>query len=130
MPAMVAVPLFSMAGGSTASNAMHGDGNMRDVTGVARYSARGGIVVHPTPRFSLNAWVTVMGPYIPAGEPDVKTDPFSIANFQGGAWLNDHIELTVGLDNIFNTRAPEIRASGSINPVAPRNLHVGFRTQW
>ena len=130
MPAMVMVPRFSMAGGYAASNAMHDDGNLRDVTGVARYSARGGIAVHPTPRLSLNAWVTVMGPYIPAGEPDVKTDAFSIANVQGGAWLNDHIELTVGLDNILNTRAPEIRASGSINPVAPRNVHVGVRTQW
>ncbi|MBI4503348.1 MAG: TonB-dependent receptor [Gemmatimonadetes bacterium] len=124
------MPVFRVADGEATANIMHDAGNMKSVTGVADYSARAGITVHPTPRFSLNAWITLMGPYVPAGEPDARTDPFSIANFQAGAWLNDHVELTFGLDNLFNTRAPEIRASGSVNPVAPRNVHVSMRTQW
>jgi outer membrane receptor protein involved in Fe transport len=71
-----------------------------------------------------------MGPYIPLGEPDAKTDPFAIANVQVGARLSDRIDLTLGMDNILDTSAPELRASGAVNPMALRTGHLSINTRW
>ncbi|MBI4421138.1 MAG: TonB-dependent receptor [Gemmatimonadetes bacterium] len=128
--ASLARPLFHLSGATAAAAIMHDEGNSGPVPGVADYSGRAGVVVHPTPAVGLHGWVTIMGPYVPLGEPEAKTDAFAIANLQASVRLNDRIELTFGLDNILNTRAPELRASGAVNPVAPRTVHVNIHTRW
>ncbi len=131
--ARIMPPLLSVTGGTeTASPAklMHDVGNSARVGGVADYSGRAGFTIRPTPTLWLNTWATVMGPYVPLGEPDEKTDAFAVTNMQAGARLTDRIELTLGMDNILNTRAPELRASGAVNPISPRTAHLSVNTRF
>jgi outer membrane receptor protein involved in Fe transport len=115
---------------ASAALMMHDVGNTGDVAGVAHYSGRAGITIQPTVATWISTWVTVMGPYVPLGEPDSLTTAFAITNVQVGARLNRRIELTLGLDNLLNQRAPELRASGAVNPMAPRTVHLNANTRW
>ena len=130
--AHLAGPLLDVNATAAAARAawmMHDVGNTGDVAGVARYSGRAGITIRPTDAVWLSTWVTVTGPYIPLGEPDSTTKSFTIANIQAGARLNHRFELTLGVDNLLDQRAPELRASGVINPVVMRTVHLSLNTR-
>jgi outer membrane receptor for ferric coprogen and ferric-rhodotorulic acid len=43
------------------------------------------------------------------------------------AWSRRRATLDLELQNVFNTRYPEIRASGFLNPGAPRALRAALR---
>ena len=117
-------PLLSVSGGGSTTAVLHDEGAGKVVEGVADYSGRIGFTVRPTLPTWISTWATVMGPYVPLGEPDAKTTAYGIGNIQAGARITDRIELTFGLDNVLNQRAPELRASGAVNPVAPRTMHL------
>lgn len=129
-PAASIDPLFSMTDASSTTVIMHDEGAGRFVEGVADYSGRVGVTVRPTLATWINTWATVMGPYVPLGEPDAKTTAYVIGNIQTGARLTDRIELAFGVDNVLNKRAAELRASGAVNPVAPRTVHLNVNTRW
>jgi iron complex outermembrane receptor protein len=122
--------LNAAAAAARAAWMRHDVGNTGDVAGVARYSGRAGITIRPTDAAWLSTWVTAMGPYIPLGEPDSLTTAFAITNIQAGVRLNHRIELTLGLDNLLDQRAPELRASGVVNPMAVRMVHLNANTRW
>lgn len=113
-----------------AAAALHEEPAAERVPAVADYSGRVALELRPTSAVSLHGWVTVMGPYVPLGEPLAETDPYAIGHVQVGVRLTERVELSAGLSNLSDTRAPELRASGAINPVAPRTAHLSLRTQW
>lgn len=115
---------------AAATAIMHDEGGGKEVAGVANYSAHAAANIRPTQTTSVSIWTTIMGGYIPLGEPDAKTQPFAITNLKASARLWSRLEFTLGVDNVFNERAPELRASGAINPVAPRTAHLGIATDW
>jgi len=77
---------------------------------------------------STRALLRFSGPYTPIGEPGTKTQSYAV--FDAGASL--HVPqlgavLDLELQNIFSAKYPEIRASGFINPGAPRTLRAALR---
>ena len=116
------------------------------VPGVARYTARFGIeaplrvtawradddhdVVMPGAR--LRATYRVLGPFTPIGEPGLETRAASVldlgATIPLARWRTlAPLQLDVELQNVFNLRYVENRASGFITPGVPRVVRIGLR---
>lgn len=96
------------------------------VPGVAKYWGRVGI--EGTWKSTVaTAAVRFSGPFTPIGEPNVETSSYAVADVSIGTTLSSAVSLDVGLRNVFDTRFPEIRASGFVNPGAPRTLLLGVR---
>ena len=98
------------------------------VPNVARWLGRFGIEVVPAPAFSGRASLRFSGPFSPIGEPGVETQSYAVLD------LGSSIHLTplggvldLELENVFDTKYPEIRASGFINPGSPRTLRAAIR---
>ncbi|MBK8003201.1 MAG: TonB-dependent receptor plug domain-containing protein [Gemmatimonadetes bacterium] len=99
------------------------------VPGVARYFGRVGGDAHLTRRLGLRLQGRFSGPVVPIGEPDTETQAFALLD----AGVSLHLPSlggTVDLDllNALDTKYPELRAGGFINPGAPRTLRFAFRT--
>ncbi len=99
------------------------------VPGVAKYFGRVGGDAHLTRRLGLRLQARFSGPVVPIGEPDTETQPFALLD----AGLSLHLPSvggTVDLDllNALDTKYPELRAGGFINPGAPRTLRFAFRS--
>jgi hypothetical protein len=97
------------------------------IPGVARYVGRVGVEWIASPRFETRAGVRFSGPYSPIGEPSTRTKPYAIADVGASIQLGGFGTLDLDLQNIINARYPEIRASGFINPGAPRTLRAALR---
>jgi outer membrane receptor for Fe3+-dicitrate len=98
------------------------------VPGVARYNARLGAGVLVGARTNLAAWVRMTGPFTPIGEPAVRTSAFALLDLEGTLPLgHSGTVLDFAIQNVFNTRFPEIRSAGFINPGAPRALRLAVR---
>jgi outer membrane receptor protein involved in Fe transport len=98
------------------------------VPNVAEWLGRVGLEAAITPRFATRALVRFSGPYTPIGEPGIETRSYAVLD--GGASLqlaSLGAVLDLELQNIFDTRYPEIRASGFINPGTPRTLRAALR---
>ena len=63
---------------------------------------------------ALNA--RALGPYTPIGEPDIRTQPYIVFDLSGQVPLGAGLQLDLAIQNLFDTKYPEIRASGFINP--------------
>ncbi|HYC31508.1 MAG TPA: TonB-dependent receptor, partial [Gemmatimonadales bacterium] len=98
------------------------------VPGVARYFGRAGVEATLTPAVGARALVRVSGPFTPIGEPSVRTSAYGLVDLGGSVRL-DHAGTTLDVDllNALNTRYPELRASGFLNPGAPRTLRAAVR---
>jgi outer membrane receptor protein involved in Fe transport len=98
------------------------------VPGVARYFGRAGVDASLTSRVAARALVRVSGPFTPIGEPSVRTKAYGLMDV-GGSLRLDHAgtSLDVDLLNALDTRYPELRASGFLNPGAPRTLRAAVR---
>jgi hypothetical protein len=72
--------------------------------------------------------VRFSGPYTPIGEPGVETQSYAVVDLGtsirvgplGGV-------LDLELHNALDTKYPEVRASGFLNPGAPRTLRAALR---
>ncbi len=99
------------------------------VPGVARYFGRVG--AEATLRRNLEGRLAsrFSGPFVPIGEPDAETRAYLL--FDAGLSLRlPGLGGTLDADllNLADSRYPEIRASGYINPGLPRTVRIGFRT--
>lgn len=98
--------------------------------GVSRYLARLGLDYALTRRATIGALLRLNGPFTPIGEPSVRTKAYSLVDMTGtvamgqAGWAIDW-----ELQNLLNVRYPEVRASGYLNPGAPRVLRVAIRYQ-
>jgi outer membrane receptor protein involved in Fe transport len=98
------------------------------VPNVAKWLGRIGLEAAITPRFATRALIRFSGPYTPIGEPGIETQSYAVLD--GGASLQLSslgAVLDFELQNIFDTKYPEIRASGFINPGTPRTLRAALR---
>jgi outer membrane receptor protein involved in Fe transport len=98
------------------------------VPNVAQWLGRVGIEAALTSRISSRAGVRFSGPYTPIGEPGIETRSYAVLDVGTAiqiAPLGAVADLE--LQNLFDTKYPEIRASGFINPGAPRTLRAALR---
>ena len=98
------------------------------VPGVARYSGSIGAEATLTPALGARATLRVSGPFTPIGEPGIRTRAYGVLDLGGSVRLG-HSGTTLDLDllNLLDTRYPELRASGFLNPGSPRVLRVAMR---
>ena len=67
------------------------------------------------------------GPFTPIGEPGVRTRPYILTDLGASLRIPRWGTLDLELQNLLNARYPEIRASGFLNPGAPRTLRAALR---
>jgi hypothetical protein len=99
------------------------------VPGVARYFGRAGVEAAVTPSLASRALVRFSGPFTPIGEPGVRTRSYGVVDL-GASLRLSHLGggvLDLDLLNLLDARYPELRASGFLNPGAPRTLRAAMR---
>lgn len=98
------------------------------VPGVARWLGRTGVEADLLTALTGRALVRFSGPFTPIGEPGVRTQEYAVLDL-GAAIRLGQSGTTLDLDllNAFDTRYPELRASGFLNPGAPRSLRASLR---
>jgi outer membrane receptor protein involved in Fe transport len=98
------------------------------VPNVADWLGRVGLEVALTTRIASRALVRFSGPYTPIGEPGVETQSYAVLDLGTSIQVAPlGAALDLELENVFDTKYPEIRASGFINPGAPRTLRAALR---
>jgi len=98
------------------------------VPGVARYNARVGAGVLLGTRTNLSAWLRLTGPFTPIAEPTVRTAAYALVDLEASLPIgHGGTMIDMALQNVFDTRYPEIRSGGFINPGTPRALRVAVR---
>jgi outer membrane receptor protein involved in Fe transport len=98
------------------------------VPNVARWLGRAGIELQATTRLATRATLRFSGGYTPIGEPDVETRSYAVLDLGSSIRLAPlGAMLDVELQNTLDAKYPEIRASGFINPGAPRTLRAALR---
>ncbi len=97
------------------------------VPGVSDYFGRVGAEFIPKNGLSTYALIRFTGPFTPIGEPGVMTQAYSVFDLGGSVALGATTSVDVDLLNVFDTKYADIRASGYINPGAPRSLLVSVR---
>lgn len=98
-----------------------------DVPAVSKYFGRVGAEYLVGKAMSTYVLARFTGPFTPIGEQGVTTEPYSVVDMGGSIALGPRTSIDVDLLNVFDTKYAEIRASGYINPGAPRSLLVSVR---
>lgn len=97
------------------------------VPGVSDWFGRVGAEYADPQGWSAYTLVRFDGPYTPIGEPGVSTQPYAVVDLGGSIAIGARTALDVDVLNLLDAKYPEIRASGYINPGAPRSLVVSVR---
>ena len=98
------------------------------VPNVSRWLGRVGVEAALTPRLATRAMVRFSGPYTPIGEPDTETRSYAVVDIGTSVRVSPlGAVLDLELQNLLDARYPEIRASGFLNPGAPRTLRAALR---
>ncbi len=98
------------------------------VPGVARYSGKLGIEAALTSTLQSRSTLRFSGPFTPIGEPGIRTGAYALLDLGGSVRLTrSGTSLDLDLLNLLDTRYPELRASGFLNPGAPRTLRIAVR---
>ncbi len=107
-------------------SALHPGADEGAVPGVARYHGIVGADLRLGHALLTADW-RVTGPYIPIGEPNVETQAYVLFDIGVNLALSPAASLDLSLQNALDIRHPELRASGFINPGAPRTLRAALR---
>jgi outer membrane receptor protein involved in Fe transport len=98
------------------------------VPNVAQWLGRVGLEAALGPGVAARGQLRFSGPYTPIGEPGVETSSYSVLDLGASVELSRlGAVLDLELQNALGTKYPEIRASGFINPGAPRTLRAAIR---
>jgi outer membrane receptor protein involved in Fe transport len=98
------------------------------VPNVASWLGRVGVTAALTSRISAQTRLRFSGPYTPIGEPGIETSAYAVLDLGGSIQLGSAgTTLDLELENVLDTKYPEIRASGFINPGSPRTLRAAVR---
>jgi outer membrane receptor protein involved in Fe transport len=98
------------------------------VPNVADWLGRVGLDAILSSRMAARGQVRFSGPYTPIGEPGVTTRSYAIIDLGTSVQLPALGAVAdLELQNVFDSKYPEIRASGFINPGAPRTLRAALR---
>ena len=97
-----------------------------DVFGVARSTLESGIdFSHRGVAGSL--WAAYTGPFTPINEPDVRTASYTLVHFRTTLPLKKQFSLGLGVQNVLDKKAIELRAAGFVSPTQPRTFLVTVR---
>ena len=96
------------------------------VPGVAEHLGRVGLDLRLASAIETRLLVRWSGSFTPIGEPGVETRPYAVTDI-GASIRFGWGTLDIDLQNLLDKRFPEIRASGYINPGAPRTLRAALR---
>jgi hypothetical protein len=95
---------------------------------VARWLGRVGAEAALSARLAARVTLRFSGPYTPIGEPGVETQSYAVLDLGTSVALAPlGAALDLELENSLDTKYPEIRASGFLNPGAPRTFRVALR---
>ena len=98
------------------------------VPNVARWLGRVGLEAALSPSLVARGTLRFSGPYTPIGEPDVETQSYGVVDVGTSVRVPPlGAVLDLELQNAFDTKYQEIRASGFLNPGAPRTLRAALR---
>jgi hypothetical protein len=98
------------------------------VPGVSEYFGRVGAEASVSRSVTPRMLVRFTGPFTPIGEPSVRTQPYAVLDVGASVALTRFGGvLDLDLLNLLDTKYPELRASGFINPGAPFTLRAAFR---
>ena len=98
------------------------------VPGVASWLGRTGVEADLLTALTGRALVRFSGPFTPIGEPGVRTQEYAVLDLGASIRLaRSGTTFDFDLLNAFDTRYPELRASGFLNPGAPRSLRASVR---
>ncbi|HZA97988.1 MAG TPA: TonB-dependent receptor [Gemmatimonadales bacterium] len=98
------------------------------VPNVASWLGRVGVEATLTRRLGAQGRVRFSGPCTPIGEPGIETSSYAVLDLGGSVQIGSAgTTLDLELQNVFDTKYPEIRASGFINPGSPRSLRAAIR---
>ncbi|HUR94000.1 MAG TPA: TonB-dependent receptor [Gemmatimonadales bacterium] len=98
------------------------------VPNVARWLGRLGVSAALSPAFTTRAMLRASGSYTPIGEPGVETQAYAVVDLGTSVELRPlGAVLDLELQNALDGKYPEIRASGFLNPGAPRTLRAALR---
>jgi outer membrane receptor protein involved in Fe transport len=99
-----------------------------NVPGVARYNGRLGVEVTLTTTVASRAALRFSGPFTPIGEPSIRTQAYALVDLGATVRLSrTGPSLDLDLLNLLDTKYPELRASGFLNPGVPRVLRMALR---
>jgi outer membrane cobalamin receptor len=99
-----------------------------NVFGVAKATIEAG-VDFDTHGVRGSLWTAYTGPFTPIGEPDVRTAAYTLLHFRATMPLGHRWSAGIGVQNLLDTRYPELRASGYVSPGQPRTLLVTLSTR-
>jgi len=95
---------------------------------MARWLGRVGVAAALSPRLVTRATLRFSGPYTPIGEPGVETQSYTVLDLGASVAVAPlGAVLDLELNNSLDAKYPEIRASGFLNPGAPRTLRAALR---
>jgi outer membrane receptor protein involved in Fe transport len=98
------------------------------VPGVARYNGRVGVEATLTTSVASRAALRFSGPFTPIGEPSIRTQAYALVDLGATVRLgHGGPSLDLDLLNVLDTKYPELRASGFLNPGPPRALRMALR---
>lgn len=98
------------------------------VPNVASWLGRVGMDAALTSRLTARGQLRLSGPYTPIGEPGIETQSYAVVDLGASIELPGFGAVAdLELQNVFDAKYPEIRASGFINPGAPRTLRAALR---
>jgi outer membrane receptor for Fe3+-dicitrate len=72
-------------------------------------------------------WAAYTGPFTPINEPDARTSPYTLLHFRITVPLRKQLSLGLGVQNILDRAAAELRAARFVNPTQPRTFLVTLR---
>jgi outer membrane receptor protein involved in Fe transport len=96
------------------------------VYGVARSTLESGVDFEHR-GFAGSLWAAYTGPFTPINEPDVRTSPYALVHFRTTVPLRKEFSLGLGVQNVLDRQAIELRAAGFVSPTQPRTFLVTLR---
>lgn len=97
------------------------------IPGVARYLGRIEAQYRVSERVEPRVSLRLTGPFTPIGEEGVRTRAYLVADAGASVGLTATAVLDIDVQNLLDTKYPEIRASGFLNPGTPRTLRAAVR---
>jgi len=96
------------------------------VYGVARSTLESGVDFENR-GVAGSLWAAYTGPFTPINEPDVRTSPYTLVHFRTTVPLRKGFSLGLGVQNVLDRSAVELRAAGFVSPTQPRTFLVTLR---
>lgn len=103
------------------------DSPRQDVPGIADYLAQVGLEAPLWRALQGRVEWRITGPYVPIGEPDVRTDPYHTLDAGLAYPVRDNLMVDLEVRNLLDRVYPELRSSGYVSPGSPRSISLSVQ---